>query len=276
MEPNLKGKGILVQGLWDSVNGACGDLASVPGLVHRIIETGAWQERVHRGKLYRNDSFLAFITTKPMQGCGWPPEKVEALLRDDAVILAEWRAATTAPKHIHADTCNTSIRPVYGRAYLLGRLKRERRDLFERVARKELSTHAAATEAGFRKKLSALEQIRKLLPRLTPEELHIFEGEGQSAIESASDVIRRLKLLTGELTERRVKHDLDIKARGWTPDLLNKKHLLDILDWIEDQLKLLAAHSLLPDDSYKTRRSHQLRHGGGAGPAGATKEEPKR
>jgi hypothetical protein len=37
------------------------------------------------------------------------------------------------------------------RAYTLDRLKRERPDLFERVARKELSANAAAIEAGFRR-----------------------------------------------------------------------------------------------------------------------------
>jgi hypothetical protein len=30
-----------------------------------------------------------------MQDCGWPPEKVEALLKDAPVVLAEWREAMT-------------------------------------------------------------------------------------------------------------------------------------------------------------------------------------
>jgi hypothetical protein len=161
-------------------------------IVHNILQTEAWRERVHRGKLYRNDSFLEFITSKPLKGCGWPPEKVEALIKDDAVILEEWRRATTAPKHIHGDSDGDviTIKPRRGtnRAYLLGRLKRERRDLFERVARKELTTHAAAIEAGFRKKLSALEQIRRLVPKLTDEERTILADE--LSANSAIDALR--------------------------------------------------------------------------------------
>ena len=91
MEINFREKGTMVQALWDSVNETTGNLSIVPGLIRRVLETGAWRERIHRGKTYRNDSFLAFITTKPMQGCGWPPEKVEVLLRDDPEILAKWR-----------------------------------------------------------------------------------------------------------------------------------------------------------------------------------------
>jgi len=110
-----------------------------------------------------------------MQGCGWPPEKVEVLLRDDPVILAEWREATTAPnhrpaessdnittlpprrgtettgaKHIHADASNRSIKPIHGttRAYTLTRLKQQEPELFKRVTRGELSANAAAIEAG--------------------------------------------------------------------------------------------------------------------------------
>jgi hypothetical protein len=52
-------------------------------------------------------------------------------------------------------------------AHTLTRLKRERRDLFARVVKKELSAYAAAIEAGFRKKLSKLEQMLRWLPKLT-------------------------------------------------------------------------------------------------------------
>jgi len=172
MEVNLREKGTMVQALWDSVNETTGNLSIVPGLIHRVLETGAWQERIHRGKTYRNDNFLSFITNKPMQGCGWPPEKVEVLLRDDPVILAEWREATTAPKHVHSDGDVITITPRRGtdRAYTLQRLKQQNPELFKRVARGEMSANAAAIEAGFRKKLSVLDQICKLLPKLTKEE----------------------------------------------------------------------------------------------------------
>ena len=102
----------------------------------------------------------------------WPPEKVEVLLRDDPAILAEWHEATTAPKGRPAseNTCNTSIKPIYGRPYLLQRLKQQEPELFKRVTRGELSAHAAAIEAGWRKKLSALDQIRRLWAKLNSKE----------------------------------------------------------------------------------------------------------
>jgi hypothetical protein len=57
----------------------------------------------------------------------------------------------------------------------LARLDRDNPDLAARVRAGELSANAAAIEAGWRKKrackkLSALEQILRLLPKLTAEE----------------------------------------------------------------------------------------------------------
>jgi hypothetical protein len=53
---------------------------------------------------------------RPLAGCGWPLDKVEALIKDDPEILRLWRTATTAPKHLHHpdDTYNVSIKPVHG------------------------------------------------------------------------------------------------------------------------------------------------------------------
>lgn len=54
------------------------------------------------------------------------------------------------------------------RAYILARLDRDGFiDLAAKVRSNKLSAHAAAVEAGFRKKLSPIEQIFKLLPKLS-------------------------------------------------------------------------------------------------------------
>ena len=53
---------------------------------------------------------------------------------------------------------------------MLKRLKRDRPDLAERVVAGEMSAHAAAIEAGFRKKATAAEQVARLLPKLSDEE----------------------------------------------------------------------------------------------------------
>jgi hypothetical protein len=61
--------------------------------------------------------------------------------------------------------------------YTLARLNRDRPDLAARVRAGELSANAAAIEAGFRKKPSALEQVLRLLPKLTSEERAVLAGE---------------------------------------------------------------------------------------------------
>ena len=94
------------------------------------------------------------------------------LLRDDPVILAEWREATTAAKHVHADSSNRTTKPKRGtiRAYTLQRLKQQEPELFKRVTRGEPSAHAAAIEAGFRKELTALGEVRRLWAKLNSKE----------------------------------------------------------------------------------------------------------
>jgi hypothetical protein len=66
------------------------------------------------------------------------PEKVEALIKDDAETLALWREAVTNPngvKHPQAvDNVNSLERSAgNSRSYTLSRLKREAPELFERV-----------------------------------------------------------------------------------------------------------------------------------------------
>jgi hypothetical protein len=70
-------------------------------------------------------------TSKPRAGCGWPPEKVEALIKDHPDVVALWREAITPAKHVHSDGDNGTIKPERGnsRSYTLSRLKRERREL---------------------------------------------------------------------------------------------------------------------------------------------------
>jgi hypothetical protein len=57
-----------------------------------------------------------------------------------------------------------------GNDYRTARLRRDHPALYEAVQRGELSTNAAAIEAGFRKKLTKFDQIVKWLPSLTEAE----------------------------------------------------------------------------------------------------------
>lgn len=177
----LVGNQQLVQALWNAVNTSSGSLVTVPPLINRLLKTGAWKEREVRqlGEIVRFDSFAAFIQAAPLRGCGWPLEKVEALIKDDPETLTMWRQATTAEKHLHkADGDNVTISPKRGNsvAYTLDRLSRERKDLFERVKAGELSANAAAIEAGWRSK-DALTTLRRGWKKATPEERATFRGE---------------------------------------------------------------------------------------------------
>lgn len=148
----------LVKALWSAVNTSAGSLENVAPLVKRLLETEAWKKREvpQLGKEpVEFSNFVDFITTPPLKGCGWPTEKVEALIKDDADTLRMWRKAITAP--IGRPSENTdiiSIKPEHGTslAYTLDRLKREDWKLYDKVITGELSANAAAIKAGFRKK----------------------------------------------------------------------------------------------------------------------------
>jgi hypothetical protein len=99
---------------------------------------------------------------------------VEKLISEDAKALALFRKYTTAQhggdRKSKAD--NVSLAPKRGtsRAYTLDRLRDERADLFARVQAGELSAHAAAIEAGWRKRATPLDQVRTLWRKLSAHE----------------------------------------------------------------------------------------------------------
>lgn len=170
---SLKDKQGIVQSLWTAVNEGGGWLKNIPQIVRTVIETEAWRERDVDGRIIKHDRFIDFITAKPREGCGWPPEKVEALIKDDAAVLAMWQQATGG----QGSRNDLAPLPYNGRksggnskAVLTERLARDFPHLHERVVRDEISAYDAAIQAGFRKKPSPFEQVRKLLPKLSAEE----------------------------------------------------------------------------------------------------------
>jgi hypothetical protein len=177
----LKRNGDLVESFWNAVDHC--SINRIPAIVREVITSGAWRKRRFRNKIYEHEKFLDFITTSPLAGCGWEPTKVEALLGNDAEVLAMWREATVGKQGAH--TSNRSMKPVHGttRAYTLDRLKRERPDLFDKVKLGKMSANAAAIEAGFRKQATPLEHILKLLPKLTPTEWRQLRARGDERFE---------------------------------------------------------------------------------------------
>lgn len=182
----LKRNGDLVESFWNAVDHC--SINRIPAIVREVITSGAWRKRRFRNKVYEHEKFLDFITTPPLAGCGWEPDKVAALLGNDVEVLAMWREATTGKpgrrwKSNITNNDNVINKGQQGnsRAYTLDRLKRERPDLFDKVKLGKLSANAAAIEAGFRKQATPLERILKLLPKLTStERRHLYARLGET------------------------------------------------------------------------------------------------
>jgi hypothetical protein len=120
------------------------------------------------GKIVKFDRFVDFITTPPLEGCGWPLDKVEALIKDDPDTLRMWRQAITPPvgtNQYAEGNDNVITHQGNSRAYTLDRLQRQAPELYARTLLTKdhpdrLSPHAAAIAAGFRKPVKAITELR--------------------------------------------------------------------------------------------------------------------
>lgn len=170
-------------------------LANVPGLLARVLREGFWKSRIDEmsGRI-THKAFIDFVTTQPPAGLGTTIERLRFVCRDDAEALDLMDRALQRPaggdNNPHGckgkpepsgrinvtigdiDSAETPPRPRgNGREAALRRLRKSRPDLHAQVIAGEKTAHAAMIEAGFRKVLSPLEQIRRLLPKLSPTDL---------------------------------------------------------------------------------------------------------
>jgi hypothetical protein len=150
-------------------------LSTFPKLLRRIIDERAWESRRVPGKgVVTMQSLRELVTTAPITGWGEDPAKIEAVIRDDAEVLAMWREAMKAqgkrnlPDNVKEVTAGNS------RAYTVSRLQREAPDLFAKVAAGEISANAAAIKAGFRKRKSPLDQLLHWWARCGEQERAVF------------------------------------------------------------------------------------------------------
>ena len=175
----------LVDSLWEAVNHGGRALSEVPSIVSNILVSGAWKRRAIRtGEIITHNRFVDFITTKPLAGCGWKPDMVESLIRDNAETLVLWREAMkgkeggdkkgkTTCYNITGDKSRTGT----SRSYTLARLKHQKPELFQEVVDGKLSANAAAIAAGFRKKRSPLQNLRAAWAKATADERRQFLSE---------------------------------------------------------------------------------------------------
>ena len=161
--------------------GLKGSLDNFPALLKKVIEERAWERRLHNGRLIELSSLRELVTLKPLEGWGQNPAKIEAVIKDNAEVLAMWREEMKGepgrPKT--GDNVTPIERPDKGnsKAYTLSRLKRENAELCNQVVEGELSANAAAIKAGWRKVKSPLEQLNQWWSKASQEERVAFIAE---------------------------------------------------------------------------------------------------
>jgi hypothetical protein len=180
-------KGQLCDSVMSAIHHGLGNLETVPALLRRIIENKAWEARqVKMHGVVQLANLRELITKEPMAGWGENPDRIEALIRDDAEVLAMWREAMKG-KHggdrrseeaTKVDNVNLE-RASKGnsRSYAVSRLQREAPELFAQVAAGTISANAAAIKAGFRKKLKPLDILRQAWAKASETERETFIQE---------------------------------------------------------------------------------------------------
>jgi hypothetical protein len=155
-------------------------LHQFPGLLRRVIEERLWERRRVPGHgEVELPSLRELITAKPLLGWGQDPKRIEAVIRDDPETLTLWRRAMKGKPGPKSGDIVTQTHTPKGnsRSAALDRLDREHPSLYARVVAGELSAHAAAIEAGFRKQRTPLDQLRHWWAKATPGERRLFTQE---------------------------------------------------------------------------------------------------
>lgn len=171
-------------------------LEDVPVLVVRIVDQDLWRKFKSPAGECEYDSFEEFAAAHPPKGLGSSVATLKDLCRSNKHALDAIDRAVQQPpggdKRSESYRKNTvdnvnSERPTgNSESAALRRLRKDRPDLHAAVLREELSAHAAATKAGFRKHqftviVSNPEKIAATLRRQLPEDVlkrvvNILEG----------------------------------------------------------------------------------------------------
>jgi hypothetical protein len=161
----------------------------VPKLIVRVIAENLWREFYCEPMQseVRHESFERYVTDNLPTGLGTTIRFLKNLCRDDAEALEAIDRATQREPCKHAvDNVNSNERPAgNSRDAAIRRLRKDRPDLLEKVIAGQLSAHAAAIEAGHRKKPTHAESCVKSFRkaenrmealRLITSELEPFEA----------------------------------------------------------------------------------------------------
>lgn len=161
MTDELKRNANLVEALGSALREGGHAVGTVPGLIHRVLEEGSWQEFVtQRGEHVCHERFADFVTAPPLRGIGGSVSLIRRLIGDkpEAVALLEQALQEGSRPGFRSDLVANRNEVVGGaarptgttREYALRRLRRDSPDLHAAVVAGRLSAHAAMVEAGFR------------------------------------------------------------------------------------------------------------------------------
>lgn len=135
-------------------SGLDGGLEVFPSLLKKVIEEKVWERRVHHGRTYELPNLYALITRKPLEGWGEDPKKIEAIIKDNAEVLAMYRDEMNSQGKRN-DFCNnvTEVTAITGnsRAYSIARVKKDcDPDTVAEVLAGKISPNAALVRSGIR------------------------------------------------------------------------------------------------------------------------------
>lgn len=189
-----------VDALQQAVINAPRDIDMLATSLFNALTSNAWMDRIdhRRGKRFRSQSFVKFVTDPLPEGLGTTIETLRKLLNDypEELVLLEQaldhgpgapEGNTNAVKKDegeegetnHDVVMNCPLQPPQAeqgnsKSYAIRRLTRERPDLLEKVRKGETSCNAAMIEAGFRKVPTILDVLKKAWARATPQEREAF------------------------------------------------------------------------------------------------------
>ena len=158
----IKG-GIIVKELQFALRDGMGGLKLIPGLVKMVVRENFWHERnvAQLHSVVKFESFNAFVTGELPEGLDTNIDTIkrlcekdkEALDLIDRAIQGRQGERTDLVYNVHEVYVQSTDRPAGNTAAAaIRRLRKDRPDLHQSVIAGDLSPHAAAIQAGFRRK----------------------------------------------------------------------------------------------------------------------------
>jgi hypothetical protein len=149
--------GTLCRSATEALRDATGGLRNFPALLKKIIRTKAWERREVSGRIIELRNLRELITEMPVRGWGEDPDKIMAIIRDDAEVLSAYREAMKHQgerRDFVDNVIEVDVKRPDGnsRAYSLSVVERScDKATVAKVMKGQMSPHRALVNAGLRK-----------------------------------------------------------------------------------------------------------------------------